>query len=79
MNKQFEGFLSNFHILEKYIEPVKDEFLDSMKQSEGMNKESETVLKGRLTEVNSKIEKLEERFILSDIEKDFQTKFSGAQ
>lgn len=75
LNKKFENFLSNFHVLEKYISPVKDEFLASMLNSDSSNKESEKQLKTHLAEINSKVEKLEEKFILEEIDKELYTKF----
>jgi site-specific DNA recombinase len=77
LNKQFENYLSNFQIFEKYIEPVKDEFLSTMIETGSGSKESEELLKGRLKEAESKIEKLEERFILGDIERESYLKFGA--
>jgi site-specific DNA recombinase len=77
MNERFETFLGNFQIQERYIEPIMDEFMNLAVTSQEGNKENESVYKKQLNEVNQKIEKLQERFILEEIDKEVYDKFKA--
>jgi hypothetical protein len=75
LNKKFEAFLSNFHILEKYIAPVKDEFMNLAENIVAENLGNETLYKNKLTEVNKRIEAVEEKFIVNEIDRELYNKY----
>ncbi len=77
MHKSFLKRLDQLTIPEKEIEPVKDEFIRFFNETEKENNDMVENLKESLKEVNRKIEAIEERFTLGEIEKDLYQKFIG--
>ncbi len=77
LNKKFENYLSSFHILEQYIAPVKDEFMNMANAFKNETKGNETLYKSKLTELDKKIESVEEKFISGDIDKEFFEKYKA--
>ena len=77
LNNKFVNFLSNFHVLEQYISPVKDEFMNIANTFKNENKGNETLYKSKLTELDKNIEKIEEKFILGDIDKGLFEKYKA--
>lgn len=77
MHKSFLKRLDQLAIPEREIEPVKDEFIRFFNDTEKENIEVAEKLKIALIEVNRKIEAIEERFTLGEIERDLYQKFIG--
>ena len=77
LNDKFVAFLNNFHILEQYIAPVKDEFMNIASSFKFENTDNETLYKSKLTELNKRIELTEEKFIIGDIDKELYERFKG--
>ncbi len=77
LDGMFINFLSNFQILEQYIAPVKDEFMNLALTTQQNNKENEALFKSQLSEINKRLELTEEKFICGDINKELYDKFSA--
>lgn len=77
LNELFIKELEQFSIDPKYIEPIKDEFIKYFNKANEDSKENLELLKGRLIEVTNKINTIEERFAIGEIEKELYTKFIG--
>lgn len=76
LDGKFINFLSNFHILEQYIAPIKDEFMNMAQSTLENNKENETLFKSQLTEVEKRLALTEEKFVCSEINKELYDKYS---
>lgn len=77
INEAFEKKLGEYTIPEKYLEPVKAEFLNLYNEIAKDSTESLNILKGRLKEIETKINAIKERFALGEIDKEMYTEFSG--
>lgn len=75
LNQLFYEKLGKFTIDEKYIEPIKDEFLKYFNESVKESTTTLTILKARKTETEKKIEALEERFAIGEINNELFQKF----
>lgn len=75
MNNLFLTELSHYTIDEKYKEPVKDELLRYFDKTAKEIESDALILKGKLTETSKKVETLEERFAIGEIEKELYQKF----
>ena len=77
LNELFVKELEQFSIDPKYIEPIKDEFIKYFNKANEETKENVELLKSRLIEVTTKIDTIEERFAIGEIDKELYTKFIG--
>lgn len=75
LNQLFIEKLCNLTIDEKYKEPVKDLFIKYFYKESEESLSHISILKGRLTETETKIESLEERFALGEITSELFQKF----
>ncbi len=75
LNQLFKEYLKDFEIYKKHVEPIKDAFVKYLVNTNDGNKENEKLFKTQLTEVNKKIEALEEKFILEEINRELYDKF----
>lgn len=75
LNQLFIEKLQEYHLLKKYVEPTKDEFIKSFNENAKDRIESFTLLKGRFTETEKKIEGMEERYAIGDLEKELYVKY----
>ncbi len=75
INSLFIEELSHYTIDEKYKEPVKDELLRYFDKTAKENESDAQILKVKLAEASKKVETLEERFAIGEIEKDLYQKF----
>jgi len=75
LNQLFYEKLCAFTIDEKYIEPIKDEFLKCFNESVKEGTTTLTILKARKTETDKKLEALEERFAIGEINSELYQKF----
>ncbi len=76
MHTLFQKYISAFTINGKYLKPLKLKLIniyDALTQSEGDNLNA---VKGRVTDLNNKIETLEERSALGEIPQDVFQKYS---
>ncbi|MDP2385675.1 MAG: recombinase family protein [Bacteroidota bacterium] len=76
LHEIFEKELSKYSFDPKVIEPVKEQFFNFFYNIVEENEEEVVLLKGRLNECKTKIEAIEERFAIGDIEKDLYQKFT---
>jgi site-specific DNA recombinase len=77
MHNLFQEYLSPFKLGDKYLKPLKLKLLniyDSLIKSES---ENVGAFKGRITDLNSKIETLEERSALGEISQELFLKYSS--
>lgn len=77
LNELFLEKLKSYALLEKYIEPVKDEFIRNFYENAKDSIEHLITLKARLIETTKKIEAMEERCAIGDLEKELYVKFIG--
>ncbi len=77
LNEKFEAHLKDFLIQFKYIAPVKDELVKLMGNTQQENKENETLLKGQLSEINTRLESTEEKYIANEINRELFDKYTA--
>ena len=75
LNNFFMEILQTFEIAEKYKLPLADMLHDALDRMYEDRKEDAILMKSQLTEINKKIEKLEERFAFGEIETSIYNKF----
>lgn len=75
LNSMFMDFLKEFSILKPYLEGIKNQFIRTVIIKSETNKENERLFKTQLTEINKKIENLEEKYITEAINKELFDKF----
>ncbi len=75
LNNKFESLLNRYALNEKYIEPIKSGFMYVFNESTAEIQQTERALKTKLTEINNKIEAVEEKLILSEIDREVYNKF----
>ncbi len=75
LNELFAEKLNSYTLMSKYIDPVKEEFFKYFNESEKESLNHSSILKGRLTEIAGKMEKLEERFVIGEIDNELYQKF----
>lgn len=75
LNELFVKELSSYSFKDKYTDPVKLEFFNYFLQSAETSMSEVEILKGRLNECNTKIEALEERFAIGEIDRELYQKF----
>jgi site-specific DNA recombinase len=77
LNSKFLEKLTEYTIPEKYIEPVRDEFLKYYGEVSEDDEQTAAQLGGRLKELEGKINALEERYAIGEIGADLYNKFIG--
>lgn len=75
INNLFLNELSKYSIDQKYIEPIKIAFKKYFESVTKVNESDIELLKVRLSETTKKIESIEERFAIGEIEKELFQKF----
>jgi site-specific DNA recombinase len=75
LNQLFIEKLRNYILLEKYIEPAKEEFIKCFHESAKESIDTLNVLKGRSKETTQRIDALEERYAIGEIDKELYLKF----
>ncbi|HXP51929.1 MAG TPA: recombinase family protein, partial [Bacteroidia bacterium] len=75
LNKLFIERLNKFTVMEKYIEPVKDEFIKLFTETSKESVNHIKVLNTRLQETERKMDAIDERFATGEIDKDLYQKF----
>ena len=77
MNQLFMDKLNSYALKAKFIDPVKDEFIQLYNEEQKESLTELSVLKSRLIEVEKTVETIEERFAVGDIEKELYLKFKA--
>ena len=77
LNQLFLEKLEEYVLLEKFVAPAIDEFLSYFDEREEQSSDELAILKPRHTEISQKLEKLEERFAIGEIERETFLKFKG--
>ena len=75
LNALFKEYLKDFSILKQHLEPIKDEFIKYLTNTTEDNSENEKLYKTQLAEIKKKIESVEEKFILEEINRELYDKF----
>jgi hypothetical protein len=76
MHQKFREFLINYSIPEIAIAPLKRQLAYVYESSNSRNADIKKALAGKLTEVNTKLEKLEERHAFGEINVDVYSKYT---
>ena len=76
MHQKFEELLSNLRFNEVLIEPIKIQVGYTFENLTQDQRESERILKAKLIELQSKVEEMEEKYAVGEINKAFFEKFS---
>lgn len=76
LNSMFMDLLKSFRVLVPYIKVIKEEFIRIILKRTEINKENEKLYKSQLTELNKKVESLEEKYISGEIGKELFDKYS---
>lgn len=77
VNRQFEGLLLMHSIDKAYLPLIKEQLkLTFQEHNAGLEEKQETI-KRQLTDINKKLERLEERFILEEINSELYYKYKG--
>lgn len=77
LNQKFGEEIEKYKLMEKYIQPVKAEFIKSFYESARESINMMNSLKGHLNEIKKKTEALEERYAIGEIERELYQKFIG--
>lgn len=76
IHQQFEQLLSKYEITEKMIAPVKTQMKYTFEYYNQSNKDQEATLKYSLKAIEEKIEKVQERYVIGEINDDLFQKFN---
>ncbi len=77
LNELFVKELENLSIDPKYIEPIVDEFLKYFDKANEEANQNILVLKNRFNDLTTKINAIEERFAIGEIDRELYNKFIG--
>jgi site-specific DNA recombinase len=77
MNKLFSEFLYGYQIDKRFLNPIKDQLLYTYKRLTDTDQDVYRGLKQSLSDVESKLEKVEERFAYGEIDRDVFEKVGG--
>jgi site-specific DNA recombinase len=77
MHRKYENLLNRYTIEKKLIAPFKLRMVETFFQMNESNREDAKLIKGQLQELESKIEKLEERYAYGEITRDMYDKFAS--
>lgn len=75
LNSMFIDYLKGYRVLKPYLQGIKDQFIRLVVKKSKTNKEDEKLFKAQLTEMNKKIENLEERHVIGEINKELFDKY----
>ena len=77
LNEQFKTILQQFSFNESYMEIIKVQLSKVYEKKNVSNKEEEIQMKKQLTEIETKLEKLEEKYIMEEIDREMYQKFAS--
>jgi site-specific DNA recombinase len=77
LHTYFKELLSRYQIDKRFIEPLKLQLTHTLEYANKDNKNRIPLLKGKLKEVSKKIEKMQERYVIGEIEVDLYQKFKA--
>lgn len=75
INSQFESMLDGYKVSNEVLPFIKDQLFLTFQEHNASLIENESIVKSHLKELQSKIERLEERFILEEITADLYNKY----
>ncbi len=75
LNEKFISLLSKYSVNNAVLEPLKDELLFRYNELNKINQEDSKLIKSQLNEADKKINKLEERYVYGEIEKELFDKY----
>ncbi|WP_299212521.1 recombinase family protein [uncultured Dokdonia sp.] len=75
LHTYFKELLTRYQIDKRFLKPLKIQLKYTLEYSNKSNKEQVPLLKGKLKEVSEKIEKIQERYVIGEIEADLYKKF----
>ncbi len=77
VNVKFLNLLSDFTVNPEYKELIKYEVTNTFKQMNSSIEENQSATKAKITEMNKRIERIEERYILEEITGELYAKFKA--
>jgi site-specific DNA recombinase len=77
VNRQFENMLDGFKVNEEYMPLVKEQLFITFQQHNESLQETEGAITRQLTDIDGKLERLEERFILEELTGELYTKYKA--
>ena len=77
VNVKFLQLLSDFAVNPEYKELIRYEVTSTFKQINSSIEENQSATKGKITELNKRVERIEERYILEEITGELYTKFKA--
>jgi site-specific DNA recombinase len=75
VNELFTGLINNYHINVKYAKLIKHYLYETFKQMNAGVEENQAAAKSKISELNRKVERLEERYIIEEIAGDLYQKY----
>ncbi|MGJ8661469.1 MAG: recombinase family protein, partial [Bacteroidota bacterium] len=76
LHKQFETKLNNFSIDDKYYDSIKEVIIYTYDSMTNEIRNKEAYIKKQISELQQKLDTLQERFVIGEIEKELYVKFS---
>lgn len=77
LNNKFAGILSSFRINPDYIPLIKEQLYNTFQEHNASLQENEEAINRKIRELNEKMERLEERFILEEITSELYQKYKS--
>lgn len=77
VNLQFENMLKGFKVNEEYLPLLKEQLFITFQEHNDSLQEHESAIKHQLTDIDSKLERLEERYILEELTGELYAKYKG--
>lgn len=77
LNKQFEGMLDRYKIKDEHVPQIKQQLLLTFEQHNASLKDTEAGIIRQLTDIDQKLERLEERFILEELTAELYHKYKA--
>lgn len=77
LNKQFEDMLDRYKIKEEHLPAIKEQLLLTFEQHNASLKDAEVGIIRQLTDIDKKLERLEERFILEELTGELYHKYKA--
>lgn len=75
VNRQFENMLEGFKVSEMYLPEIKEQLMATFQQHNASLKDTEVAIKRQLTDMDKKLERLEERFIVEELTSELYQKY----
>jgi site-specific DNA recombinase len=75
LNSKFESMLDNYKVNDKYLPLIKEQLFITFQEHNTSLQENEASIKRQLTDLQTKIDRLEERFILEELAADLYNKY----